>query len=124
MWKKQIKYFPEAGYSVTAWNTPGNLASLRRIKKPDFECRLRAPWRRPPRLLMVLDLWNVNIFTYSMTSSVPWKIRDKHPDECRDFEHFVIVEQFSILVADPDRPIVGRVHLKSRKDQTVRQAEC
>ncbi|KAJ4185735.1 hypothetical protein NW755_008186 [Fusarium falciforme] len=96
-WKKQVEYFSKAGYRVTAYDMRGHGES----EKPDFGYRLSRFGADLNDVLTTLDLHNVSIIAHSMGSSVTWAFWDQYPDERRRIDHFAIVDQSSVLVADP-----------------------
>ncbi|WAO89988.1 AB hydrolase-1 domain-containing protein [Fusarium falciforme] len=96
-WKKQVQYFSKAGYRVTAYDMRGHGES----EKPDFGYRLSRFGADLNDVLTTLDLHNVSIIAHSMGSSVTWAFWDQYPDERRRIDHFAIVDQSSVLVADP-----------------------
>lgn len=96
-WKKQVGYFSKAGYRVTAYDMRGHGES----EKPDFGYRLSRFGADLNDVLTTLDLHNVSIIAHSMGSSVTWAFWDQYPDERRRIDHFAIVDQSSVLVADP-----------------------
>ncbi|RSM06418.1 hypothetical protein CDV31_009192 [Fusarium ambrosium] len=96
-WKKQVEYFSKAGYRVTAYDMRGHGES----EKPSFGYRLSRFGADLNDVLTTLDLHNVSIIAHSMGSSVTWAFWDQYPDERRRIDHFAIVDQSSVLVADP-----------------------
>lgn len=96
-WKKQVKYFSEAGYRVTAYDMRGHGES----EKPDFGYRLSRFGADLHDVLTTLDLRNVSIIAHSMGSSVTWAFWDQYPDERKRIDRLAIVDQSSVLVADP-----------------------
>ncbi|RSL98351.1 hypothetical protein CEP52_010362 [Fusarium oligoseptatum] len=96
-WKKQVEYFSKAGYRVTAYDMRGHGES----EKPSFGYRLSRFGADLNDVLTALDLHNVSIIAHSMGSSVTWAFWDQYPDERRRIDHFAIVDQSSVLVADP-----------------------
>lgn len=96
-WKKQVKYFSEAGYRVTAYDMRGHGES----DKPDFGYRLSRFGADLYDILTTLDLRKVSIIAHSMGSSVTWAFWDQYPDERKRIDHFAMVDQSSVLVADP-----------------------
>ncbi|UPL00773.1 hypothetical protein LCI18_011707 [Fusarium solani-melongenae] len=96
-WKKQVEYFSKAGYRVTAYDMRGHGES----EKPDFGYRLSRFGADLNDVLTTLDLHNISIIAHSMGSSVTWAFWDQYPDERRRIDHFAIVDQSSVLVADP-----------------------
>lgn len=97
-WKKQVKWFSEAGYRVTAYDMRGHGES----EKPDFGYRLSRFGADLYDVLTTLDLRNVSIIAHSMGSSVTWAFWDQYPDERKRIDHFAMVDQSSVLVADPN----------------------
>ncbi|CZR40493.1 uncharacterized protein FPRO_05393 [Fusarium proliferatum ET1] len=96
-WKKQVKYFSESGYRVTAYDMRGHGES----EKPDFGYRVTRFGADLNDVLTSLNLWNVSIVAHSMGSSVTWAFWDQFPAERKRVDHFAIVDQPSILVRDP-----------------------
>lgn len=96
-WKKQVKYFSEAGYRVTAYDMRGHGES----EKPDFGYRVSRFGADLNDVLTTLDLWNVSIIAHSMGSSVTWAFWDQYPNQRQRINHFAIVDQSAILVLDP-----------------------
>lgn len=96
-WKKQVKYFSEAGYRVIAYDMRGHGES----EKPDFGYRLSRFGADLYDILTTLDLRNVSIIAHSMGSSVTWAFWDQYPDERKRIDRLAIVDQSSVLVADP-----------------------
>lgn len=96
-WKKQVKHFSGAGYRVTAYDMRGHGES----EKPDFGYRLSRFGADLYDILTTLDLRNVSIIAHSMGSSVTWAFWDQYPDERNRIDRLAIVDQSSVLVADP-----------------------
>ncbi|KAL5610876.1 hypothetical protein FOBRF1_006993 [Fusarium oxysporum] len=96
-WKKQVKYFSDSGYRVTAYDMRGHGES----EKPDFGYRLSRFGADLNDVLTTLNLRNVSIIAHSMGSSVTWAFWDQYPEERQRVDHFAIVDQSSVLVRDP-----------------------
>lgn len=96
-WKKQVRYFSDAGYQVTTYDLRGHGES----EKPDFGYRLSRFGADLYDVLTTLDLRRVSIIAHSMGSSVTWAFWDQYPDERKRIDRIAIVDQSSVLVADP-----------------------
>lgn len=96
-WKKQVAYFSGAGYRVTTYDMRGHGES----EKPDFGYRLSRFGADLNDVLTTLNLQNVSIIAHSMGSSVTWAFWDQYPKERKRINHFALIDQSSILVADP-----------------------
>ena len=96
-WKKQVDYFSGAGYRVTTYDHRGHGDS----EKPEFGYRLTRLGADLNDLLTTLDLWNVSIIAHSMGSSVTWAFWDQYPEQRKRVDHFALVDQSTVLVADP-----------------------
>ncbi|KAF4455378.1 non-heme chloroperoxidase [Fusarium albosuccineum] len=96
-WKKQVEYFSEAGYRVTTYDMRGHGDS----EKPSFGYRLSRFGSDLNDVLTKLDLNDVSIIAHSMGSSVTWAWWDQYPESHKRVDHFAIVDQSTVLVADP-----------------------
>lgn len=96
-WKKQVKYFSDTGYRVTTYDMRGHGES----EKPDFGYRLSRFGADLYDVLTALDLRHVSIIAHSMGSSVTWAFWDQYPDERKRIDRIAIVDQSSVLIADP-----------------------
>lgn len=96
-WRKQVSYFCSAGFRVTAYDMRGHGES----EKPNFGYRVSRFAADLNDLLNKLNLKDLSIVAHSMGSSVTWAWWDQYPHARHRVDHLVLVDQSSVLVADP-----------------------
>ncbi|KAM3423610.1 hypothetical protein BST61_g1034 [Cercospora zeina] len=96
-WRKQIEYFSESGYQVTAYDHRGHGDS----EKVNFGYRVSRLGADLNDVMNTLALSNVSIIAHSMGSEVAWALWDQYPEQHSRIHRFVIVDQPSLLVQDP-----------------------
>lgn len=96
-WHKQVEYFAEIGYRVTAYDLRGHGES----EKPIFGYRISRLAADLKDLLVELNLRDVTIVGHSMGCSVTWAFWDQYSEAHDLISKLVLVDQSSVLVRDP-----------------------